>query len=176
MESGDHELADRDHAAFGVERLDPQVRIDSLDLRSVECAVRIRGDAAELDAFAVQLHGHGMLELLSPRYGEVACGAEVGGDLIREHFFQAEAEKMRSVAAVGTGINVTAGTSRPARTAVASCATVRKSGADGVVGVDVADAVGGRRTLSLEVGEFALEELAPPTHRAEGVARDQVKG
>ena len=108
--------------------------------------------------------------------GVRADGAEVGGDLVGQHLLEAEAEQVRSVAAVRPRDDVAAEAGRAARPAVAGRAAVGQPGADGLVHLDVSRAVAAQRSVALEARELALEDLAAAPDRARGIARDDVEG
>ncbi len=101
--------------------------------------------------------------------GVGADGAQVGRDLVGEHLFQAEAEEVRGVAAVGASDNVAAGAGGAARASVAGGTTVGQPGAEGEVLVDVTKAVVEERPLPLRPHELALENLPPTPDGAERV-------
>src|SRR5215471_3711734 len=76
-----------------------------------------------------------------------------------QHFPQAEAKQVRSVAAVRMSCNVATRSRRAAGPSMARGTTVGESGPDGSVGVQVADAIAFIRALSLCSRELALEQL-----------------
>ncbi len=167
-----NELADRDLAAVREERPNAKVWIDADDSRRVEGSVWQRRQRAIVNALALQGDGDGRFRRLRLRRRLRAQPAEVGRDLVGEHFLQAETEQMRRVPTVGPRCHVATHARRPARPAVASRATVCEPGADRKIHVDVATTIAGQRALPLFLGEFALKELAPATNRAKRIARD----
>jgi hypothetical protein len=47
--------------------------------------------------------------------------------------------------------------------------TIRQTGTNRIIGIEVAYAIAFIRTLSLRMSELALEDLAPPTDRTKGI-------
>lgn len=101
--------------------------------------------------------------------GRVAKGTQIAGDLVGQHLFQAQAEKMPRVAAVRTGGHVASCPRGPARAAVTKRTAIRQAGADGDICIQIAHAIAFIRTLSLGMGIFSLEKLAPAPNRAERI-------
>src|SRR5688500_1521771 len=81
---------------------------------------------------------------------------------------------MWSVTAVRPCDDVAAEAGGAARTAMARRAAVGEPRADRSVGVDVPEAVAGRRTDAVEPGEFPLKELTPAADRAKRIEGDDV--
>src|SRR5262249_24198943 len=150
-----------DHAAFGEKGLDPQVGVDTGDFRIIDSTVGVGGDAAVVNSFADELTRNRMLQLLCLRNSQVTRGAQVSGDLVRQHFSQTEAEEVRRVPAVGAGVDIASGTGGAAWASVASGTAIGESCANGAISVDVAYAITLVRTLALRLSELALEKLAP---------------
>ena len=63
------------------------------NLRSVDRAVWIGGDAAVLHTLAGQLQGDWLLSLLRLGDRQIARGSQISGDLIRQHFLQAQGRR-----------------------------------------------------------------------------------
>src|SRR2546425_8449860 len=72
----------------------------SLHLRGVHGAVGIRRDRSEVDSFAGEplCDRTAFLDRLADRLG--SNGAQVGGDLVRQHLFQSQSEQVWSAPAV----------------------------------------------------------------------------
>src|SRR5664279_4453196 len=79
---------------------------------------------------------------------------------------------MGSIATVRTGHDIAANTGGAAWTAVTQRATIGEAGANGIVGVQVSDAVALVRALAVLAGELALEQLAATPNGAKGIAAD----
>ena len=88
-------------------------------------------------------HRYGVRRLLA--HGPSRCPArcaKVGGDFVGQHFFQTQAEQVRSIAAIGPRRDVSARSRRATRAAVARRAAIGEAGTDAAdVGIDVANAV-----------------------------------
>ncbi len=132
VERADHELADRDRAAVREERAHAQVGIDAAHAATCRRARRrTRGSSRSRCPWRAGRSVTGR-----PWRGGIARRAlradraQVRGDLVGEHFLQAEAEQVRCVAAVGPRDHVAAEARRAARTAVAAGAAVDEPGAD----------------------------------------------
>src|SRR5262249_60722196 len=97
---------------------------------------------------------------------------QVSGDLIAEHFAQAQPEKVGRIAAVGPSRYIASGACGTARTPVTKRTTVGKAGANGVVGIQIADAVAFVGALALSLRKLALEELASSPNRTKRIAVD----
>src|SRR6266536_3095694 len=80
---------------------------------------------------AIQDHACGSRDFLSR-----TRSVEVGIVDLEPHFFEAEAEKVRRIAAVRPGDDVAPDASRSARTPVTQGATIGEAGADGIVCAD----------------------------------------
>ncbi len=53
---------------------------------------------------------------------------------------------------------------------MAQCTTIRQTGTNRIIGIEVAYAIAFIRALSLRVSKFALEDLTSPTDRTKGIA------
>src|SRR5262249_32457468 len=120
-----------------------------------------RRDVAVGDALGEEALGDRHAGRPRRRDGRVADLAELAGDLVGEHFPQAEPEEVRRVAAVRPRHDVASGAGRATWTPVTARAAVGEPCADREHGVDVSHTVVHGRALQLGPGELALEELAP---------------
>ena len=137
----DDELANRDRPPVVEERAHAQVRIDSHDFVGLDPAVGQRGEEPVLDALAGQRQTGGLVVGRCELERLTADAAQVPGDLVGEHLDQAEPEEVGRVAAVRAGEHVAADAGRSAWPAVARSAAVGEAGAEGSLGLDVADAI-----------------------------------
>ena len=172
VQGAGRELPDGERLAVVEERLHAKVRVHAHDLGGVHGAVGEGGDPAVVDPLAQKRAGDRMAGALGGLDGRGADRAEVGRDLVAEHFHETQPEQVRSVTAVGAGEDVAAESRGAARPAVTGGAAVGQSGADAAVLADFPRPVQGGRAQPLPQGELALEELASTADRAEGVARD----
>ena len=172
VQRSDDEFSDGDRPPVQEERPNAQVGVDALDARGVDRAVGASGDRAVADALALETQGDRLLvalRLLDRRSADVA---QVGGDLVGEHFLEAEPEEVGRIPAVRTRHDVPARAGCAARPSVTARAAVHEAGADREIRVDVPGAVARDRPLSLIARELSLEELAPAPDRAERVTID----
>ncbi len=172
MKRAHDKLAHGYGAAFGEEGLDAQVRVHAFHLGRVHRAVSVGGNAPEADTFGDQGQRNRTMQPLGRGDRVVTNAAQLGGHLVRQHLFQAQAEEVGSVTTVGAGHHVAAGPGRATRTAVAEGATIGQAGADGDVGIDIAGSVTFIGPLSLQTRELALKELAATPDGPERVALD----
>src|SRR5205807_7438953 len=105
---------------------------------------------------------------------QVAGVAQIGSDLIAEHFLEAETKKVSRVTTVRAGYHVSSHASRTAWTPVAQGTAIGKTRADGNVGVDIADSVLFVGPLPLHVRKLALKKLASAPDGAIGITINDV--
>ncbi len=131
LQASDHKFANGHGFTVRKERADAQIGIHSFDSGSVYRTVGLHGNPSIVYAFAKQTSADrlscalGLQQSLRPDSPQVQC------DLVCEHLFKSEAEKMRCVPAVWPGSHITPEAGRAARTSMASRATVGQSGAYG---------------------------------------------
>src|SRR5262249_37251878 len=104
-----------------------------------------------------------------------ADSSQISRDFIGQHLLQAKSEEMRSVPAIRTSSDVATRSCRSTRTAVTGGTTIRKTGANAVVRVDITGAIAVIRTLSLRACERAVKDLASGANRGEWMVVDEKK-
>src|SRR5689334_9871256 len=107
--------------------------------------------------------------LLSPGNGPLANAAEIGSDLVGQHFFQPQPEKVRGIAAVRPCHHVASKACRPSWASMACRTTIRETSTNGTVDIEVTCAVAFSRALPYRTSEFALKELPAPANRTKRV-------
>src|SRR6478752_6314826 len=92
------------------------------------------------------------------------------GDLVRQHFLDAQTKKVRRIPAIRSGRHIAAKAGGSPRASMAGGATIGQPRSDRTVGVNVTLTVQGDGTDALGNRIFALKELTPAPDRPKRIA------
>jgi hypothetical protein len=174
LERADDEFTNGDGAAVNEERTNAQIRVDAFHFRGIDAAVGKRRDGSVPDAFAQQAPRDRDSAPCRHRHDALTNRTEVGRNLVSQHLFQAKAEQVGRIPAVGPRHHIAAEAGRSPRAPVTGRATVAEARTDGEIDIDVPEAVSKAGALPFQSCELALKELPAAANRPERIEGNHV--
>src|SRR6185503_19593642 len=95
---------------------------------------------------------------------------QVAGNLVCQHFLQAQTEQVWRIAAIRSGYHIASRTCCPTWPAMTRSATIAETSSEAEISVDITEPVVCNRAMSLTTQKLPLEELATAPNGTKRIA------